>query len=81
MDITNTFTADETRCDSCGTPTPRLTPPQDIELCDDCSKAEESDDETPYCIYCGVACFQSAPLPYCSTSCSVNAATDNQEDR
>jgi hypothetical protein len=37
--------------------------------------------ETPTCIYCGVACFMSAPLPYCSTSCAINAAADNQEDR
>jgi len=32
---------DETACDACGQPTPRLEPPQDIELCDACWRANE----------------------------------------
>ncbi len=32
---------DETKCDHCGTQTPRLDPPQDIELCDACWRAQE----------------------------------------
>ncbi len=30
---------DETACDACGQPTPRLYPPLDIELCDSCWRA------------------------------------------
>jgi hypothetical protein len=37
----NTFNTDETRCDHCGYPTPRLTPYRDIELCDECWDAIE----------------------------------------
>lgn len=32
---------DETRCDACGQPTPRLDPPTDVELCDACWRAEQ----------------------------------------
>jgi hypothetical protein len=77
MDITNTFTADETKCDHCGTPTPRLFPPQDIELCDACAKAEEPDT----CIYCGEPNTDSWDGDYCTLQCAINAAADNQEDR
>jgi hypothetical protein len=73
MDINNAFTADETRCDSCGTPTPRLTPPQDIELCDSCAKAQEPN----RCLYCNTECSDA----YCSDLCAINASVDNQEDR
>ena len=76
MDITN-LTADlatETSCDSCGTPCPRLLPPQDIELCDACAKAQAPE----CCIYCDAPCEDG---PYCSDVCAINAAADNQEDR
>jgi len=36
-----TYDYDETACDACGQPTPRLDPPQDIELCDRCYRAQE----------------------------------------
>jgi hypothetical protein len=32
---------DETACDACGQPTPRLNPPADTELCNICWKAEQ----------------------------------------
>ena len=32
---------DETACDRCGAPTPRLTPPVEIELCDECWAKEQ----------------------------------------
>lgn len=30
------MTDDETRCDHCGQPTPRLDPPEEVELCNAC---------------------------------------------
>lgn len=35
------YEADETRCDACGQPTPRLDPSDEIELCDACFRAEQ----------------------------------------
>ena len=32
---------DEAQCDRCGQPTPKLTPPTDVELCDACWKKEQ----------------------------------------
>jgi len=40
MDFVDIFEG-ETACDACGQPTPRLDPPQDIELCDSCWRAEQ----------------------------------------
>ena len=72
MDITNRFDADETRCDQCGAPTPRLTPAAAVELCDDCASAQQ-----PHpCFYCGGPC--EADDPYCSERCSINAQSDNE---
>ena len=34
---------DETACDHCGTPSPRLTPPVETELCDVCWRLVEED--------------------------------------
>ena len=34
---------DETACDHCGQPTPRLTPPAETELCDACWQRVDGD--------------------------------------
>ena len=42
MDFVDVF-EDTVKCQHCGTPTPRLYPPVDIELCDSCWRAREQD--------------------------------------
>ena len=75
----NTFTADETRCDHCGQPTPRLFPPQDTELCDACYQAcTTSEEQKGLCVYCNEGCEPDRDY---HIICAINAAADNQEDR
>ncbi len=45
MNFPDIFDDDETKCDHCGQPTPRLDPPHDIELCDSCWRAQVHADE------------------------------------
>lgn len=34
------YDLDETACDRCGAPTPRMTPPAEFEICEACYSAE-----------------------------------------
>jgi hypothetical protein len=67
------YDVDDTRCDACGRDTARLSPPQAVELCDDCAAAEETT-----CFYCWEPTEDGADY---HDACRINAQADNQEAR